>query len=352
MRLLVVTQAADLDDPLLSFFHRWIIEFAKHCEQLHIICLKDGRHNLPGNVLVHSLGKERGRSRLKYLFRFYKYVWKLRHQYDSVFVHMNPEYIVLAGFLWRLWNKKIVLWYVHRQRSLILRVAGWFSDSICTSAKRSINLGSKKVKIVGHGIDVSLFSSQPIRAVNRKTPRIVSVGRIAYIKNLEVLIEAIARLRDSRIDATLDLIGEPIYGRDKEYKRSLRTLALSRKLEKKVIFVGSVPNNEMPERYAMYDLTINLAPTGGIDKAILEAMAAGVPVLVSNKSFKEYLGTLSEILMFAERDPDDLARKALSLFKRDDLMSVQERLRNLAHEKADVSNVVSAIMNQFYAPRD
>src|SRR5580704_11376753 len=98
MRLLICTQAVDLDDPVLGFFHRWIAELSKRCERVHVICLKEGRHELPANVFVHSLGKEGGRSRVKYLLNFYRYIRELRGEYDAVFVHMNSEYVVLGGF--------------------------------------------------------------------------------------------------------------------------------------------------------------------------------------------------------------------------------------------------------------
>ena len=59
MRLLIVTQKVDREDDLLGFFHQWIIEFAKHCESVTVICLEEGSHRLPSNVRVFSLGKER-----------------------------------------------------------------------------------------------------------------------------------------------------------------------------------------------------------------------------------------------------------------------------------------------------
>lgn len=34
MRLLIITQKVDENDAILGFFHGWIAEFAKHCEQL------------------------------------------------------------------------------------------------------------------------------------------------------------------------------------------------------------------------------------------------------------------------------------------------------------------------------
>src|SRR3989344_6741688 len=57
MRLLIVTQKVDKNDPVLGFFHRWIEKFAKNFERVTVICLGKGEYNLPANVKVLSLGK-------------------------------------------------------------------------------------------------------------------------------------------------------------------------------------------------------------------------------------------------------------------------------------------------------
>ncbi len=97
MKLLILTQKVDKNDPILGFFHRWIEEFANHCEQVTVICLAKGKSTLPPTVSVLSLGKEAGQSRLKYLWRFYRYLWRERQNYDTVFVHMNQEYVLLGA---------------------------------------------------------------------------------------------------------------------------------------------------------------------------------------------------------------------------------------------------------------
>src|SRR3989338_3997811 len=96
MKLLIITQKVDKNDPILGFFHRWLEEFAKNVEKLTVICLGKGEYDLPENVRVLSLGKESGHSKIKYLRRFYKYIWMERKNYDAVFVHMNPEYVILG----------------------------------------------------------------------------------------------------------------------------------------------------------------------------------------------------------------------------------------------------------------
>jgi hypothetical protein len=72
--LLVVCQKVDEDDDLLGFFVGWIREFAKNFEKVFVITLAKGKYDLPSNVEVYSLGKERGDSKFVQLFRFYKYL--------------------------------------------------------------------------------------------------------------------------------------------------------------------------------------------------------------------------------------------------------------------------------------
>src|SRR6185436_17302826 len=149
MKLLITTQAIDQDDPVLAFFHRWVEEFAKNAEHVHVVCLKEGRHELPKNVTIHTLGKEDGRSRLKYIWRFYKYIWTLRHDYDVVFVHMNPEYLVLAGRLWRMLGKRIGLWYIHPRSSWRLRYGMPFVHKVFSASVESFPQISEKLVPVG-----------------------------------------------------------------------------------------------------------------------------------------------------------------------------------------------------------
>ena len=50
MKLLICTQKVDKNDSVLGFFHRWIEEFAKHCEKVTVICLQKGDDDLPAKI--------------------------------------------------------------------------------------------------------------------------------------------------------------------------------------------------------------------------------------------------------------------------------------------------------------
>ena len=107
MKILIVTQVVNTEHPILGFFHRWIEEFAKHYELVHVVCLEEGTHALPANVTIHSLGKETSKNKFLYLLKFYKQIWQLRGEYDVVFVHMNQLYVVLGYPVWKLLRKKM-----------------------------------------------------------------------------------------------------------------------------------------------------------------------------------------------------------------------------------------------------
>ncbi len=305
MKLLIVTQAIDVDDPALGFFGRWVEEFAKHVESIEVICLREGRHDaFPANVRVHSLGKEKSpprfARRLLYAIRFKWLAWRLRRDYDAVFVHMNPEYVVIAGPMWRMLGKRIGLWYVHRAVNLKLRIAALLADDIFTAAPESFRLATPKLHIVGHGIDTAEFHA-PVRPFG--TPvRLVSVGRITPIKNLGTLIEVVALLKEKGVETSVTLVGAPGSASDEAYQASLKELAAERGVSDRIIFAGSAPHAQMPEQYRHFDISVNLAPTGGLDKAVLESMAAGLLVFVSNRGFAELLGPHESELMFPEKD--------------------------------------------------
>jgi len=252
--------------------------------------------------------------KIKYIFNFYKHIWQERKKYDTVFVHMNPEYVVLGGLFWRLTGKKIGLWYTHKTIDLKLRLAERLSHIIFTASPESFRLPSKKVKIVGHGIDINKFKVQSAKfKVNDNYPlsnfKIITVGRIAPIKNLRALVEAAEILKSKGFDFKIKIAGAPIFKRDETYFEELKNIIKEKKLEKKIVFVGSVPHKNIAEFYREGDLFVNFSDTGSIDKAMLEAMAAGLPVLTSNEAFR---GVLPEKYL-VEKNADKIAEKTVAL---------------------------------------
>ena len=75
------------------------------------------------------------------------------------------------------------------------------------------------------------------------------------------------------------MVGEAVYQEDAAYKEALVQKIAKDRLQDQIKFIGSVPHKDIAAIYQAADLSVNLCPTGGMDKAALESMAAGLPVV-------------------------------------------------------------------------
>lgn len=314
MRLLLLTQKVDNRDDVLGFMHRWIEQFAARCEQVTVLCLFEGAHSLPSNVRVFSLGKERGASRFKYIWNFFRIICRERKFYDSVFVHMNQEYIVLGGVLWRLWHKKIALWYAHGHVSSSLRIAEKLTDIVFTSTRSGFRLPSKKIQVIGQGIDTAYFVPASASHVQSGF-NIIVVGRISPVKDYETLILAAEKLHGVIQDLKVEIIGGAGLPEQEHYLQLLRELVITKGLESVVNFVGPLANNDIVSHLQRSDLFVNTSHTGSLDKAVLEAMSCGLPILTCNEALGEVLGPYTNQLMFSKKNVDELAQKIEFLYE-------------------------------------
>lgn len=294
MKLLIITQAIDKNNPVLGFFVRWVEEFSKKSEKVTVICLEKGEYNLPANVKVISLGKESNFKysilnfklfkNIKYIFNFYLYIFKYRNDYDAVFVHMNQEYVLLGGIFWRLFGKKIMLWRNHPYGSFLTDFAVWLSDRVFCTSKYSYTARFKKTEIMPVGIDTDFFRRNP--EIKKIPNSILFLGRISPIKKPDLFIKALNLLDKDGITFKALIVGDPL-PKDIGYYEGLKLKVKEYNLENKVEFIGSVKHEEAVDLYNKYELYVNLTPSGSMDKTIFEAMACESLVLVANKSLND-----------------------------------------------------------------
>lgn len=353
MKLLILTQKVDKNDDLLGFFHGWIREFAKHFEKVIVIALEVGEHDLPDNVKVLSLGKELSYQLFKksiYILKFYKYILQERRNYDTVFVHMNKEYILLGGWVWRMMGKKIGLWYAHGHVPIGLKIAEKFVHIIFTSTESGCRISSPKIKVVGQGIDVDYFKPEE-KKVKSNIFKIITVSRISPSKDLVTLIKAIDILNqdNSLPNFSVEIIGGVGLNEQANYLAELKNLIKEKQLEQKINFLGSIPNNKIIQYLRDADLFVNTSLTGSLDKAMLEAMAVELPILTCNEAMLEVLGRYQDELMYPQKDSTALAAKIKKFIN---LNSEQRRsigieLRNLVIKHHSLDNLIIKIIDYY-----
>jgi glycosyltransferase involved in cell wall biosynthesis len=342
MKLLIVTQVIDKNHPILGFFHRWVEEFAKHCEKVQVICLQEGEHTLPANVTVYSLGKEKGKGKLGYLLTFYRLIFSLRHEYDSVFVHMNQIYVILGAPFWRALGKKVGLWYAHGAVPRSLAWAERMSSVIFTSTKEGFRLPSQKLAIVGQGIDTSVFT--PVEKAHSDVLRLITVGRISPSKNIKTLLQAVAILKEKDIPFHFKIVGVATIPSEEAYYREMRQLADTLGLESSVEWAGAIPNHALPTTLQSADIFIHDGSTNSLDKALVEASLCGCTVVSSNPAYKAETETIAPDCLYNQGDFTALAEIITNPDKSNETSS---KVRKFFYERYDVSNLISAIVSQY-----
>jgi glycosyltransferase involved in cell wall biosynthesis len=115
--------------------------------------------------------------------------------------------------------------------------------------------------------------------------RMLTVSRIDPRKGLRVLPETVRLLVDRGVDATLDIVGGTVGGPGEEERRGIAEAARTLGVSDRVSLAGPVPLDQLLPRYRGYDVfVLPTLPGEGVPRVLLEAMAAGLPVVTSRVS--------------------------------------------------------------------
>ncbi len=348
----MITQTLDRHDDVLGHSHGLAEHLAQRLERLYVLQLWSGEHQLPPNVRVRSMGKERGVRRSQQLATLTSTVRTLaeRHEVDLVFAHMAPLYAIAATPIAHLSRIPVVFWYAHRQVSPLLRLATALVDRVVSPTAESFRLTTRKLTLVGHGIDTHRFTPRPLPSLPGSLA-VLSAGRISPIKRLEVLVRA-ARLvadRAPELDVRFTILGGPGGSRDVQYLSELNEQARTLRLDQRLEFAAAVPYPRIPEAIATHDLHVNLAPTGAPDKAVLEAMAMARVSLACNRTFATLFGADLDRCLFTEGDDAGLAERILGWARTDaeERMRVGMRLRDGVERDYSMNGLADRLIRVF-----
>ncbi|MFC1701029.1 glycosyltransferase family 4 protein [Patescibacteria group bacterium] len=352
MRLLMITRKVDKLDGQTGFVFNWIGKLSKRVKNIKIICLERGDvSGLPNNVKVFSMGKEKGKNRLKEFIRFQIGILKFIFKVDGVFCHQNPIYTIILYPWAKISRKKIVAWYAHKEVNWQVRMMNFMADKIITSSEAGFQIDSPKRIVIGQGIDINQFTPDLKRIkLKKEWIKIISVGRISKIKNYETLIEAADILKKYGLSFKINIVHQSINVKDKDqinYFNKLMKMIREKDLSSYIKFIGEIPNIALVEQYRLSDVAVNLCPDGAPDKAGLEAMACGLPLLVCNKTFVKDFGHYSVQLTFEEKNPEDLAEKFLNLIKCGNFEEIGKYLRKQVEKNHNLDNLLDYIIKCF-----
>jgi glycosyltransferase involved in cell wall biosynthesis len=166
-------------------------------------------------------------------------------------------------------------------------------------------LARSPARYMPNGIDLEHMNG---RAAVVAEPRLIYVGRLDTIKEVDVLIAAVAEARSAGSEAILDILGG---GR---LESSLRRYADELGLAGIVDFVGSVPREEVMRRLASAAALVLPSRREGFPMVLLEAWANGVPVIATRVGAIGLVCTQEQnALLVPPGDPSSLGSAILRL---------------------------------------
>jgi len=144
-------------------------------------------------------------------------------------------------------------------------------------------------EIIPNGVDTEFFRADARPVGSRGCPELLFLGRLDPRNGLDTVLAAMAEVLESRPGAHLTVAGDgplrPVYER------------LARPLGRSVSFVGRV-NGDRPAHYARADLYLCPTTKASFGITLLEAMACGTPMVVSDiTGFRELIGEGEEAVL-------------------------------------------------------
>lgn len=230
-----------------------------------------------------------------------KFAWRLyrnRREYDAIHVHMAKNLASVAGLLRPILKRPVVVkisgaWefeggildpalrsklYVRLMNACIRRV-----DCLqCISSYTRLMLvkagyPEDRIRMIPNAVDLERF-----RFANPgdEAPNVLFVGRVEPVKGLDILLDAWPMVRN-RVAATLVIAG------DGSMLQQLKQQAKERAIENSVRFLGNVSN--VADWLASSSVYVQPSHQEGLPNSVLEAMAAGLPIVATRVSGNEDL---------------------------------------------------------------
>ncbi len=131
------------------------------------------------------------------------------------------------------------------------------------------------------------------------------VGRLSAEKGPDVLVDALAHLTD--LPVTVSVVGNG------PQRDSLASRAQRLGVERLVRWHGTVP--EAAQRFAAFDVFVLSSHTEGTPIVLFEAMAAGVPIVVTRVGGVPDVVSPAEAALVASADPAALAAEIRALYR-------------------------------------
>lgn len=213
-------------------------------------------------------------------------------------------------------QKPLLKWLEMKMHKRITKILG-NSEAILTQLKEEENVPAEKLQLIYNGINVLPLEQFKSKVETRQSLQIqpeaivlIVVANLIPYKGYSDLLNALARIKDKvLVDWRLLCVGRDD-GIGLELKKQSRSLGL----EKQILWLGS--RNDVSDLFLSADIGVLCSHQEGFSNAILEGMAAGLPMVVTDVGGNKEAVIQGETgYVVPAKSPNQLAEALLDLIR-------------------------------------
>lgn len=241
---------------------------------------------------------------------------KIKNKKIILYWHMNPEDNGLKGLFFKFCEKLILPIILKSSDKILVSTYDYFENE--TSGK-TFKKFKNKIQELPFSVNSEKFQPREknlelIKKYSLENKKILlfvgGLDKGHYFKGVDILLNAFSKLNTS--DYKLLIIG------DGDLKEDYKNLGKKLNILSDIIFLDNIKNDELPIYYNLADAlilpSINKGEAFGIVQ--IEAMASGIPVIVSNlPGVRKVLENEVTGLIFENKNIEDLKLKIEDLFR-------------------------------------
>jgi len=214
-----------------------------------------------------------------------------------------------------------------------LKRSAFFTSDANISRDKAVAFGMdpEKTVIFPWGTDIDHFTPRTSPPSDPEAFTLFCSRSWEPIYGVDILAKAFVKVASVDPDVNLILLGGGSQG------SRIRQILTSDNVMERVHFGGHVTQKDLLHWYHMTDLYISPSHVDGSSVTLMEALASGLPCLVSDiPGNREWIQDGVNGWLFRDGDADDLAQKIISAIRnRSSLTKMGQAARQTAEQKAD-----------------
>lgn len=227
-------------------------------------------------------------------------------------------------------------------------------SSLLRDVVLSFGKDARAVEKVLWGVDHRIFNpgsstTNPMKlswGISESNWILFSPRMLKPLFNQHLMVEALPSILATDPNALLVI---STFEADPVYEARVRATADELGVGDHVKFVPALGPDEMSDAYNASDVVLSLPPSDGTPQSVMEAMACGTPVVISDLPRFHEIFTHGVNVMFTQLEPDSVAREVLAL--RNDAAltaSLVESAKTLVHETAAFEREARRVEEIYY----